>query len=513
MTWLIAVALALLSGWIQIRPRLANRYFGIDTWRHLAVAEHIRQHRRYPGLMPEHYLIDEPCDYPPLFRYALAVIPKRVLEEYQWLVSPAWDALHSVVIFVLAWRLTHVPAVGWLAQMVYATTPIVIMENASLTTRSCASLLFTLVASSLVAWGITGQWGWGAAGVLGIGMLVLTHRMALQALLVFVVGMGFCAGAWRYGAALLAGLALAVLLSQGLYLKILAGHVAMLTWWRGNIHHRYAHQIRGLPKPSATATPDVVFRIYQAIRNAPWLAVIGADPWATIVVFAGAWAWWTGRWDLLGLPPAAARAVVQWCGVLWVAAMAIRMVKALEFIGEGERYLEYAAAPAAVAIGALAWWWLPTPWGGWVLAGVVGVAVLGGLLPSLFLQRTVIMQDTDRSVTPTLRQMFARINGLHGAAGQVRLATFPLYLADSTMYFTKARVLSTDSSFGHLRHYTPFFPVLQVPVGTLVHQYRLTHLLINERFVQLHELKIDPSAVVAREGTFALLDARKAVAS
>ncbi len=500
----------MVSLWIQVRPRLTNRYFGVDTWRHLTVADYIRRHRRYPGLMPEKYLIDEPCDYPPLFRYALALVPRRVLEEYQWLVSPCVDALHSLVIFAVAQAVTGVPAVGWLAQGIYMTTPIVIMENASLTTRSCASLLFTITASSLVAWELTPHWGWGAAGIAGVAVLVLTHRMAVQALLAFAVGMGILSGTWRYVAGLAAGALLAIAASRGFYLKVLAGHVAMLAWWRKNIRHRYAHQIRGVPKTSA-ATPDMVFRIYQSIRKAPWLAVLGADPWAAVVLGTGIWAWRTGRWDVFGMPPAPAVAVVQWCAVLWVAAIAIRMIKAIEFVGEGERYLEYAAAPVAVATSALAWPWLTTPWGGWVLAGLLVIGLGGGLLPSLFIQHTVILQDTDRSVTPTLRRMFDQINACRG--DEVRLATFPLYLADATMYFTKARVLSTDSSVGHLRHYTPFFPVLQVPVSTLVEQYRLTHLLINERFVQLQELKLDPAAVIARENPFCLLDARKAVSA
>lgn len=512
MTWLIALGLAGLSVGIQVWPRLTNRYFGVDTWRHLAVADYIRRHRRYPGLMPEKYLIDEPCDYPPLFRYVLALVPRQVLEEYQWLVSPGWDAVHSLVIFALARTMTGNPMVGWVAQAVYATTPIVIMENASLTTRSCASLLFTVTAASLIAWVLTRQWGWGAAGVAGVAVLVLTHRMALQALVVFALGMGVWSRSWGYPAGLLAGLAVAAVLSRGFYLKVLAGHVAMLTWWRGNIHHRYAHQVRGLPKTSTT-TPDMVFQIYQSIRKAPWVAVVGADPWAAVVLGVGTWAWRVGRWDPFGVPPLVAQAILQWCAVLWMAAVAIRMIKAIEFIGEGERYLEYAAAPVALLTSLLLWSWLRTPWSGWVLAGALVVGLVGGLLPTLFIQQTVILKDTDRSVTPTLRRMFDQINTCQGDGGEVRLATFPLYLADATMYFTKARVLSTDSSFGHLRHYTPFFPVLQVPVRALVERYRLTHLLINERFVQLPELHLEPTAVIARESPFCLLDARKAVSA
>ena len=60
--YLIALVTALIGLFIQIRPRLSNRYFGIDTWRHLSVADYIRKNKKYPKLMPEHYLINKPSD-------------------------------------------------------------------------------------------------------------------------------------------------------------------------------------------------------------------------------------------------------------------------------------------------------------------------------------------------------------------------------------------------------------------------------------------------------------------
>ena len=501
MNLVAALGIALLGFWIQVRPRLVNRYYGVDAWRHLVVAEYIRRHRRYPGRMPERYLIDEPCDYPPLFRYLLALIPRRVLEKYQWAVSPCMDLCHNLLLFGVAWCLSGVPAVGWIAQLLYMSTPLVVMENASLTTRSCSSLLFTVAAGGLTLGVATGSWGFGVAGVCGIALLVLTHKMALQALVVFAGGVGILSGTPLYVLGVVAGMALAVAASRGFYLKVFAGHGAMLAWWRQNIRYRYAHQVRGLPHASSP-TPDRVFWLFQQIRKAPWTAVIGANPWALVVVGIVLWASWTGQWEVWGLPEAMAVPLAHWCVVLWLAALAIRSIRAVEFLGEGERYLEYAAFPVALLTGSWLWRHLPTPWGPEVLAGAIGVIVLGCLLPVFLLQRTLVSHDEDRSVTSELRRLFARINTL---PGEVRLASFPLYLADSAMYFTRAKVLSTDSTFGHLRHYTPFFPVLRVSVDDLVKRYGLTHLLVNERFVGVLELKVDPQAVIAREGPFCLI--------
>lgn len=501
MTLLVAVILAGIGLWIQIRPLLGNRYFGVDTWRHLVVADYIRCHRHYPGRMPDKYLIDEPCDYPPLFRYVLALIPKRLLEHSHWLVSPSLTALHSLLLFGVTWRLTASPAAGWLAQVIYGVTPLVVMENASMTTRACSSLLFTVAAGGLMAGVMIPSWGWGIGGVMAVALLVLTHKMAVQALAVLVVGWGMLSGTPWYPVGMVAGMAVAAVLSRGFYVKVLTGHLAMLRWWRQNIRYRYAHQVRGLPRPHET-TSDKVFWIYQQIRKAPWVAVVGANPWMVVVLGFGAWAWRTGRWAWLGFPAPITVGLVQWCVILWVTALAIRSIPAIEFLGEGERYAGYASFPTALLVSTVIWHMLGTPRGAWVLIGVMAIAVLGCLLPVFVLQRTLVVQDDERSVTPALRELYARIDAL---PGEVRLASFPLHLADSAMYFTRAKVLSTDSTLGHLKYYTPFFPVLRVPVATLIQQYRLTHLLINEHFANLSELRLDASAVLARAGSFCVV--------
>jgi hypothetical protein len=113
-----------------------------------------------------------------------------------------------------------------------------------------------------------------------------------------------------------------------------------------------------------------------------------------------------------------------------------------------------------------------------------------------------VADDVDRSVTPDLLRIMAELSSLDQRA---RLMTIPLGLADPALHFSNARVLSTDSSFGHLHHYDDFFPVLQVPITDIFDRWNIDHLLINENYVRLEELGLDESTVRLRSGNFCLL--------
>ena len=133
-----------------------------------------------------------------------------------------------------------------------------------------------------------------------------------------------------------------------------------------------------------------------------------------------------------------------WSLTLLVTGILVRQIRSLELIGEGERYGEYAAFPIALTVGALlsgvneSW-----QWPAWLAYG--GIAILGGLLPALLVQRSVIVADASRSLTPALRDIMTKISGVDPPA---RLMTIPLSLADIALQFSNARLLSTGQFSG-----------------------------------------------------------------
>lgn len=501
MIYLVGLLLSVASFFLQTWPRFGNRYFGVDTWRHLAMADFYRRKRRDPSARFDRYLIPEPSDYPPMLRWLLSLFPRRLLERSQWLVSPLFDFMHSFLVFAVAYSFTGNVWASLAAQAAYILAPIVVLANSSLTTRPLASLTFTALILTELAFTASGNWIWFPASLVAGTMLFLTHRMALQALTVATIALSLFFLTPYYALAFLGSWLLAIVASGGLYWRVFKGHLAMLNWWRGNIHNRFAHQIRGLPKTSDESA-DPVFKIYQYLRKAPFLAVFSANAFVVFAILAAV----NQALDFEVAGPVTWQRELEFLLVLALsllgAGILIRQIKSLEFIGEGERYGEYGVFPTALVIAGLVSTADPA-WGTALAVAFIVVALLGGLAPALFLQYRVVVRDIDRSVTTALMRIMAELSSLEQ---QARLMTIPLGLADPALHFSTAKVLSTDSSLGHLNHYDDFFPVLQVPITEIFARWDIDHLLINENYVRLEELGLDETTVRLRSGNFCLLN-------
>lgn len=138
---------------IQVRPRFYNRYFGVDTWRNLSIADYIRAHKELPHQLPK-YMLKGPFDYPPFLNILLALLPKKFVEDYQGFISPAFDCLNSFIVFTLTFILTKGLAIAVFAQLVYMLTPMIVIENSSLNARSLGGLLFSLAFLSTIFYSV-----------------------------------------------------------------------------------------------------------------------------------------------------------------------------------------------------------------------------------------------------------------------------------------------------------------------------------------------------------------------
>lgn len=498
--FLTALAGYILESW----PRWRVRYFGIDTWRHLMVADKIRTEKRLPKSLPDKYLLPEESDYPPLFRVILAFFPKKWLEEWQGFVSPLFDFLHSLFLYFFVYSLTHNMVIAVTAQVAYVANPLVVMENSNLTTRPIASLLFSLAFVPLIYYAAYGGAWMLILSLAGLTALILTHRFALQALVALSVAFALVQRSWVCPAMVAASIVLAIAVTKGFYAKVLWGHIQMLNWWRLNIHNRYAHQVRGLMK-KGEKSPDIVFRLYQFVFNFPPVAVLAAIPCSVIAVLAVVWyffGWVLADFSRTGVPSEIFESLGLWVSALLVTGILIRSIKYVEWAGEGERYMEFGAFPTAILTSLFVWnvyraWTSP-----WVFVLFGAFILVSGLLPALFLQKKVILDSKDRSIGEDLRNCFAFIND--EIKGEVRMATIPLGLADSVMYFTHAAVFSTDSSLAHYNHYSDFFPVIRKPLNEIFKTYQVNYLFLNQNYAKLEELPLKGAKELYRSGPYTI---------
>lgn len=499
--WWWGVPLAALSFCLQTWPRWFNRYFGVDVWRHIDEAMFIREHRRLNTGPQERYLIDRPTDYPPLLRLLLALFPRRWLDEWQWAISPAIDAVHNLLLFAVLLALTGEVRVAWLGQLFYLASPIVILENSNLTTRPLGSLTFTLAVWPLVLFLAGDGWAWWGIAVIGVAILCLAHRMSLQALIAVAVLFTVVErSAWPL-LAVAAGMAAALLLSRGFYWQVLRGHLAMLKFWSQNIQYKVAHQVRGVPK-RGERNPDMVFRINHWLKDSHLVAIVGANPWIPVmaVLYYGVSSAHTLVLDRCAV----------WVVGLVVVGWAIRQLHALRFLGEGERYVEYASFPTAVVLSLTLWSVQGASWFAWLVAGCVAVFIGACLIPTMILQYLVILKDVERSVTPALQKVLAY---LERVPEEVRLFTVPLYLITPAMHWTRCRVVSTDNSTAHVTDIQDFAPYLKKPLPEILQRYRVNYLLMSERYVSLQELEVPQADIVFTSGPYRLLRLRVPSAS
>ncbi len=494
------------SFFLQVWPRWRNRYFGVDTWRHLLMADYIRTQKELPK-SSDKYIFTEPSDYPPLLRIVISFLPKSLADRYQWMISPVFDMLHSFTLFFSGWILTESVYGGLIAQTTYILSPLVVIENSNLTTRSFASLLSSLTFFLFILFLAQGSY-WALSLGLLFGILLITaHRFSLQAFIFYTIGLILYEKSVYPLFFLLVCFGGAILVTRGYSWRVLTGHIQMLEYWRRNIHNRYAHQIRGLPKKSTEdekkdTSGDIVFKIYSYIQKLPLIAILASNPSCVLPLLVAVLAFF-GVISLqeAGLETPIWQLLILWSACLTLVGILIRQIHFFEFIGEGERYQDSGIFPSSLVTAQLSLYLMDA---GYVTETVSSLIALWSISlgMSLYLQWKVVYKDNDRSIKEELWKIFRLIDE---QSGEVRLMSVPLLLADSVMYFSKAKVLSTDSSIAHLKHYDDFFPVLKKPLNQILKQYSITHLLVNSGYVELEELNLNPGYQTLHSGKFYLL--------
>src|ERR1051325_6770147 len=140
---LVGLGLVILALYLRLRIFIGTRPGGVDTWYYMASAEAIRKQKRLPISLPQYLLHDERESYPAVFPLFLALLPPKWLRSYFWLVSPIIDAIHLLLLYLLAFRLTDSVLAAGTAGLIYAVTPQLISETRNLNGRAFASLLQT----------------------------------------------------------------------------------------------------------------------------------------------------------------------------------------------------------------------------------------------------------------------------------------------------------------------------------------------------------------------------------
>src|SRR5438445_7716020 len=229
---LVGLGLVGLALYLRLRIFIGTRPGGVDTWYYLASAEAIRAQKRLPIRLPQYLLHEEKESYPAVFPLFLALFPQKWLQSYFWLISPIIDAIHLLLLYLLAFRLTDSVLAAGTAGLIYAVTPQLISETRNLNGRAFASLLQTICMVVLLRSVIPSTGPTSAlvgvsdnrlfvVAVILVAVLYNTHTSTTIAFLVSVTTLSVIFGERRLFLAGLIGLPVAVLISGGYYLRVI----------------------------------------------------------------------------------------------------------------------------------------------------------------------------------------------------------------------------------------------------------------------------------------------------
>jgi hypothetical protein len=154
--WLVGGAIVAVAFLLRVGVHVGRTPGGVDTWYYLAYADALRRKPALDVELPQYLLQDVKQSYPPLFPTLLALLGQRTLQRFFWVVSPAVDCLHLLLLYFVTFRLTASLAVAALAAAAYACTPHLVSETRSLSARPFGALLHSIAMICLLKYTLTG---------------------------------------------------------------------------------------------------------------------------------------------------------------------------------------------------------------------------------------------------------------------------------------------------------------------------------------------------------------------
>lgn len=488
--FLISIIFPVLIFIFESYPRFFNRKFGVDIWTHLLYLKEYHRQGGVPKTLDKGFLVGGEYDYPPVFITILSKFPEKMVEKFEFLFSPFFDSLHLILIFFISYYLSGNLFLALLTQILYCLTPIIVLENSSATPRSLGYMLFTIFMFSLFLFVQTNIIYLFILSLVAGCFIFLSHRFTAQGALFFVIFFSLFEKNGVYLISYALSFLLAIIVSKGLYLRVLRGHIGNLKFWYKVIDYRFSHQILGNYKEHKTQ--DFVFKMYNQFLKFPPFVLAITNPWTLPVLF------YFGKTQLLTPVLKEAFELVL---LSYIFSLLIIWVPQLRFLGEGQRYLELTAFPAAfLSSKLLIETLLHSTYSSAYIFIYIATALLA-FITIVVIQRKAIIKDTLRTITPDMQSMFSYLKSLKK---KPNLLCIPHQITTNTIFHTGCSVF-VNADYRNIDKISEIYPYLKVPVKKALEKYNLDAVLLNEKYATIKDLKIKEYREVKRFGTFVLL--------
>lgn len=490
MIYLSALIIPILSFIFQSYPRFFNRYFGVDVWSRMLETDYIRKnHHKIPmQKISDGFILEGFFNYPPVLPWILSFISKKTLFNIQGFIAPIFDVLQNILVFAITFQLTGKIEISLIAQLVYATIPLTVLENSYLTPRSLGYLNFTLAFYPLILYSIYPNIFYLLISFSFLTLSFFTHKFATQSLLLGCIFFSILENRTHpYLVIFILSLTTAIIVSKGYYLRILQGHIDNIRFWMRNFEYRFAHQVRGIVKQREDA--DFVGQIYHLLGKFTPATLIGTNIWIIFPLF-----FFLAKflnWEFLPIQNPLLYKMDIWVVFFYILSILILSVKYLIPIGEGQRYLEMSIAPTAILTAIIFSALLSTNYKYPVILLFILILIINISL-TIFIQWKGIIDDKNRSLTKDMEQVFSFINKIKLTP---RILCIPHQITTLVLYNTKAKVL-VDIQAGTLSKIDDVFPILKKTVLEIAKKYNLNLLVLKKDYATMKELKLKRSSLL-----------------
>lgn len=492
MQYLVALIIPCISFLFESYPRFINRYFGVDVWSRMLEAEFIRRnnHRIPMQKISSGFILEGYFNYPPVLPWLLSFIPKKTLFHIQGFIAPLFDAIQNILVFVIALQLTGRMEIAMLAQVMYATIPLAVVENSYLTPRSLGYLNFTVAFYPLFLYSLVPNPLYLVIGFVFTVFCSFTHKFATQSLLFICIFFSIFDRNIFYLVIFFSAQLVAIVLSKGYYLRILEGHIANIYFWVKNYEFRFAHQVRGLQK--GRKKRDFVSFIYYLLGTFTPVILLGMNLWILLPIFFLLDAVFHFGFipNSILMNPLFFKMAI-WAVFCYIFAVMIISIKYFHPIGEGQRYLEMAFVPTAILSAVIFFALLQTNYRVFGIVFFLGMFFIS-IITTVIAQWIGIIRDKYRSLHADMNDVFAFIKKIKPTP---RILCIPHQITTMIIYNTKADVL-VDIQAGTLQNIYDVYPVLRKPIKEIAKKYNLNYLILKKYYCSMEELKLSRKSLV-----------------
>jgi hypothetical protein len=353
---LVGVAVLVLRAayrWVQDRAIFSQR-FALegdegDAMTHLVAVDLVRQNRNRIPDDTAQFLCSTGFDYPALFHKLLSFIPRPWLERGEWLISPGFEAAHGALVYLAAWfvffqsgagdaarGLALIAASGWALTPLLTRNP----RRGSVIGERCFGYIFGhAFLFFLCMLSVDGSVLWIIPAALAFTIGASASKFALQAMIFIGVAFAVIRLDPLPALALAVSGVAAVILSAGYVGRVVSGTINHSRFYRTFLV-RVHDYTRSFSTKDVAAGVRLLFRgrwreAAASFRRHPIHRLPALVPWLftfmLFIAFAG---------DASPL----ASAMTAWV-LAALLVTALTATDSLKFLGEAERYMEFALLP------------------------------------------------------------------------------------------------------------------------------------------------------------------------